>query len=67
MIGEINLGGVFVPSIVLWCIAALIILLLIKKILARYYFYRHVWQHTLFNFAIFVIILGGIVFFVSLI
>lgn len=67
MIGEINIGGVFVPSIVLWCIIALILLLIIKKILARYHFYRHVWQQTLFNFALFVILLGGIAFFASLI
>lgn len=67
MIGEINMGGVFVPSIVLWCLIALIVLLIIKKILARYSFYRHLWQQPLFNFALFVILLGGIVFFVSLI
>ncbi len=66
MIGEINFGGVFVPSIVIWCCISLILLLLIKRILAYFGFYRYLWHQVLFNFCIFVILLGGIVFLVNL-
>jgi hypothetical protein len=65
MIGEINIGGVFIPSIVIWSILAFVILYLIRRILAYYGFYQWIWQQALFNTALFVILLGCIIFLVT--
>jgi hypothetical protein len=65
MIGEINIGGVFIPSTVIWGIIALILLFVIRRYLARLRFYRYVWHQALFNTALFVIILGSIVLIVN--
>ena len=66
MIGEINFAGVFVPSLVVWSCISLFLLLLLKRVLAHFGFYRHLWHRVLFNFSLFVILLGGIVFLVNL-
>jgi Protein of unknown function (DUF1656) len=65
MIGEINIGGVFIPSIVIWSIIAFVILYLIRRILAYYQCYQWIWQQALFNTALFIILLGGITFLVT--
>jgi hypothetical protein len=66
MIGEINMGGVFIPSLVIWVIISLILLFIIRRKLIHCGFYRRVWHQSLFNFSLFAIILGIIVSLVDL-
>ena len=61
MIGEIDIYGVFVPPLLLWVGAALPLLALLRRLLARLGFYRFVWHRPLFDFALLVIVLGGVV------
>jgi hypothetical protein len=57
---EVNLGGVFVPALLLWAAAAFFISSSTDRILSRTGFYRFVWHRALFNFAMFVLVWGAI-------
>ncbi len=57
---EINLGGVFIPAVLVWAGAAFVFSILIERVLDRAGSYRLVWHRALFNFAIFVILWGTI-------
>jgi hypothetical protein len=61
MIGEINVYGVFVP-ILLLCVGAALPLTAGLRLLLRWLgFYRLVWHRPLFDLALLVIVLGGVV------
>jgi hypothetical protein len=59
---EIDIAGVLVPSLLLWLIIAYVLSALLSAQLRRIGFYRLVWHRALFDFAIFVCVLGGIVY-----
>lgn len=61
MTGEIDLYGVFVPSLLLWLGAALPLTAVLRRLLARFGFYRFVWHRPLFDLALLVSMLGGVV------
>jgi hypothetical protein len=61
MIGEIDLYGVFVSPLLLWVGASLPIVALLRRLLARAGFYRVVWHRPLFDLALLIIVLGGVV------
>lgn len=61
MTGEIDLYGVFVPSLLLWLGAALPLTAVLRRLLARLGFYRFVWHRPLFDLALLVSMLGGVV------
>lgn len=60
MIGEISIGGVFVPTLLLLGIAALVLTGLLSRILANLALYRLVANRPLVDVALFVLILGGL-------
>lgn len=62
MIGEFSLYGIYIPWILILTILALVCSATLSYLLARLGFYRWVWHPTLFDFAVFVILLGGLVF-----
>ncbi|KAI3605927.1 Tetrapartite efflux system component, FusD-like (plasmid) [Cupriavidus necator H850] len=62
MSGEINLYGVFIPSLLVWMLVALVILLSVRSLLTRMHFYRLVWHRSLFNLSLYLIALGGVVY-----
>ncbi|AKJ68064.1 membrane protein [Pandoraea thiooxydans] len=62
MSGEINIYGVFVPSVLGWMLIAFAITTGLRMLLGRAGLYRHVWHRSLFNLALYVIVLGGTVF-----
>lgn len=64
MPGEISLYGVFIPSLLVWMFAAFIITSAARAVLVRVGFYRLVWHRSLFNLALYAIVLGGVVGFV---
>ncbi len=61
MPGEISLYGVFIPSLLVWMFAAFIITSAARAVLVRVGFYRLVWHRSLFNLALYAIVLGGVV------
>jgi len=61
MIGEIDLYGVFVPPLLLWVGAALPLTAGLRRLLRWSGFYRLVWHRPLFDLALLVIVLGGVV------
>ncbi|KQS83690.1 MULTISPECIES: DUF1656 domain-containing protein [unclassified Methylobacterium] len=61
MTGELDLYGVFVPSLAAWMLIAFALSLLLRRVLARTGFYRMVWHRPLFDLALYVVLLGLVV------
>jgi hypothetical protein len=59
---EFDIYGVLVPALLLWLIAAYALSALVRKFFQRFGLYRLVWHRALFDFAIFVCLLGGVVY-----
>ncbi|ERE16276.1 DUF1656 domain-containing protein, partial [Pseudogulbenkiania ferrooxidans] len=59
MIGEVNFYGVYFPSLLVMMVIAFAASSLLRRALARLGLYRVVWHRSLFNFALYVIVLGG--------
>jgi hypothetical protein len=57
MIGELNLGGVFVPSLLVAAVIAFSLTTILRFALRRSHLYRFVWHAGLFDVALFVVIL----------
>ena len=58
MIGEFDIYGVYFPAFAIFAAIAFLLQLLINRLLNAYGFYRLVWHRALFDFAIYVILLG---------
>ncbi|HEY1609268.1 MAG TPA: DUF1656 domain-containing protein [Paraburkholderia sp.] len=61
MIGEIDILGVFVPSVLVLMLIAYLVNLVIRAGLARIGFYRLVWHRSVFDLSIYVLVLGALV------
>ncbi|MGH1573295.1 DUF1656 domain-containing protein [Methylobacterium sp. P31] len=61
MTGELDIYGVFVPSLAAWMMLAFFISLVIRRLLTLTGFYRLVWHRPLFDFALYVVLLGCVV------
>lgn len=59
---EIDIYGVLVPALLLWIIVAYAVSALVRRFMQRFDLYRLVWHRALFDFAIFVCLLGGVVY-----
>lgn len=57
MIGEAEIGGVFIPRVLIAAIVAFVASLILRRILRQLRFYRFVWHAGLFDTATFVILL----------
>lgn len=57
---ELNLGGVFVPMEFLWAALAFLLCTLVCRRLDGTRIYQLVWHRALFEFALFVILWGGL-------
>jgi hypothetical protein len=62
MTGEIDLYGVFVSPLVIWVAIALPLTALLRRLLARAGLYRFVWHRPLFDLALLVMMVYGVVF-----
>jgi hypothetical protein len=63
MTEEMNLAGVFVPTFLVACIAALGLNILLSKAMSRFVspdFRRFVWHAPLFDLAIFIVLLRAV-------
>jgi len=63
MIAEFDIYGVFVPSLLVYAIVALLLELLLRRGLNAIGFYRFVWHRPLFDLALVVILFGAVVAF----
>ena len=59
--GELDVYGVFVPSLAAWMLIAFAVSLPLRWVLARTGFYRLVWHRPLFDLALYVVLLGLVV------
>lgn len=66
MTGELNLYGIYVPWGLVMALVAIIVARIIGYFLARTGFYRFVWHPALFDFAIFIIVMGCFLLITSL-
>ena len=58
---EIDIYGVFVPDLLVWLAVAFLISVPVRRLLGAAGLYRLVWHRALFDAALFVIVLGGVV------
>jgi hypothetical protein len=59
---EIDIYGVLVPALLLWLIVAYTLSAVLRRLMRRFNLYRLVWHRALFDFALFVCLLGGVVY-----
>lgn len=62
---EVDLFGVYVAPIFVMMIAAGLIFLVLRRIANHFGLLRHVWHPTLFEFALYMIVLSSIVLLVA--
>ena len=65
MIGEFDIGGVFVHALAVWAIVAFIISLFVRRLLNLVGFYRLVWHRGLFELALLAILWGSVTYFAT--
>lgn len=65
MISEMNLLGIFVPALLVYAVVAFLLMKGISLLLAGLGAYRFVWHRPLFDSAIFILLLGGIVLLIN--
>jgi hypothetical protein len=63
MIGEVSFYGLYLPPLLLLALGALAVCKVLNLVLARTGFYRLVWHPALFDFSLFVIVLGALTYF----
>jgi hypothetical protein len=56
MIGEVNVSGVFMSSVLVSAVIALVASFLLRRVLSKVGAYRFVWHPALFDTALFVIL-----------
>ena len=59
---ELDLFGVMIPTLLLWGVLAFIIERLLSAAMTRAGLYRHIWHSALFEVALYVCVLGTLVF-----
>jgi hypothetical protein len=58
----VEILGFYLPPLVLWAGGALVPFLVLRWLLGRFGLYRFVWHRSLFNLALYVVLVGGVVF-----
>jgi len=58
----IDIYGVLVPALLLWIIVAYVLSAFLRRIMQHFDLYRLVWHRALFDFAVFVCLLGVVVY-----
>ena len=60
MIGELDISGIFLPTVLVMMVFTYGLLLLLHGVLNRLHFYRLVWHRALFNVALYAVLLGAV-------
>ena len=61
MIGEVDIYGVFLPAVLVLMLVSYMFCLVVTRVFARVGLYRFVWHRSIFDLAIYVIVLGIVV------
>ncbi|RQH06492.1 MULTISPECIES: DUF1656 domain-containing protein [Paraburkholderia] len=61
MIGEIDIFGVFVPTVLVLMLIAYLINIVVRKVLTLIGFYRFVWHRSVFDLGIYVFVLAAVI------
>jgi hypothetical protein len=59
---EIDVFGVLVPTLLLWLLVTYALCAMLRPVFQRIGLYRLVWHRALFDLALFVCLLGGVVY-----
>ncbi|MDB5616283.1 DUF1656 domain-containing protein [Tardiphaga sp.] len=59
---QVDLFGILVPTLLFWLIITYLIGAVLRPLLARIGFYRYVWHRALFDLALYVCLLGCVVY-----
>jgi Protein of unknown function (DUF1656) len=62
----VEFAGFYLPPLMLWAGGAIIPFVILRRLLERFGLYRFVWHRPLFNLALYVLLMGGLVFFGNL-
>ncbi|HTW25573.1 MAG TPA: DUF1656 domain-containing protein [Acetobacteraceae bacterium] len=65
MIHEVDFYGLLVSPMLIWAAIALPVSALLRRLIGRAGLYRFVWHRPLFDFALLIIVLGGVVGIIS--
>ena len=65
MIGEISFGGVYIPSLLLLVLVAVVLVIPLSRFLAAVGFYRLVVSRPLVDIAFFLLLLAAVAWFTS--
>ena len=60
MIGDLDISGVFLPTLLVLMGITYVLYLLVHRVLTRLHFYRLVWHRALFNVALYALLLGAV-------
>ncbi|WP_296246906.1 DUF1656 domain-containing protein [Pseudomonas sp. UBA4194] len=60
MIGELDISGIFLPTVLVMMVFTYGLFLLLHGVLNRLHFYRLVWHRALFNVALYAVLLGAV-------
>ncbi|MGN6479058.1 DUF1656 domain-containing protein [Luteibacter sp.] len=58
--GEFSLYGVYIPTLLAVLVAAYVVKSLVRLVLGKTHFYAWVWHPALFNLAIYVLAVAGV-------
>ena len=60
MIGDLDISGIFLPTLLALMGITYVLFLLVHGVLQRLHFYRLVWHRALFNVALYAVLLYGV-------
>ncbi|POA20941.1 MULTISPECIES: DUF1656 domain-containing protein [unclassified Pseudomonas] len=60
MIGDLDISGVFLPTLLVLMGITYLVYLLVHGVLTRLHFYRLVWHRALFNVGLYAVLLGAV-------
>ena len=60
MIGDLDLSGVFLPTLLVLMGITYLLYLVVHAVLTRCHFYRLVWHRALFNVGLYALLLGAV-------
>ncbi|MDD2053628.1 DUF1656 domain-containing protein [Pseudomonas putida] len=60
MIGDLDISGVFLPTLLVLMGITYLLYLVVHAVLTRCHFYRLVWHRALFNVGLYALLLGAV-------
>lgn len=60
MIGDLDVSGVFLPTLLVLMGITYALYLVVHGLLTRFHFYRLVWHRALFNVGLYALLLGAV-------